>query len=274
MTQCPRSLVTSLDHLTTRPLDHCPIFDTHCHLTDKAFANPDEAIQRAKDAGVELMTTVGLDRDDCPKAVELAEKHGGVYAVVGIHPHEADRFQDSDLDLLRELAKRPKVRAIGETGLDFFRNYADHDNQRRAFHAHIELAKELDLPMVLHVRDAYPEAEAVLKEHGYYQGVMHCYSGDKPFALEAVRLGFYVAFSGSLTYGGARLPDVCRALPVERILVETDAPYLTPAPYRGKMKNEPALVKHTLAVLARVRGIEMADAARFTTENGKRFFGV
>jgi TatD DNase family protein len=250
------------------------LFDTHCHLTDKVFTNPDEAIQRAIDAGVELMTTVGLDREDCPKAVELADKHGGVYAAVGIHPHEADRFQDSDLDLLRELAKNPKVRAIGETGLDFFRNYADHDNQRRTFHAHIELAKELDLPMVLHIRDAYPEAMAVLKEHGWYQGVMHCYSGDKAFALEAVRLGFYVAFSGSLTYGGTRLSDVCRALPIERILVETDAPYLTPAPYRGKMKNEPALVKHTLAVLAGVRGIEMADAARITTENGRRFFGT
>jgi len=251
-----------------------PLFDTHCHLTDKAFANPDEAIQRAGDAGVELMTTVGLDRDDCRRAVELAEKHDGVFAAVGIHPHEADRFQDSDLDLLRRLAKNPKVRAIGETGLDFFRNYADSANQRRAFHAHIELAKGLALPMVLHIRDAYPEAMAVLKEHGWYQGVMHCYSGDKAFALEAVRLGFYVAFSGSLTYGGSRLPDVARALPIERILVETDAPYLTPVPYRGKMKNEPALVKHTLAVLARARGIEMAEAARITTENGRRFFRI
>ena len=250
------------------------LFDTHCHLTDKAFANPGEAIQRARDAGVELMTTVGLDRDDCRRAVELAEKHDGVYAAVGIHPHEADRFQDSDLDFLRELAKNPKVRAIGETGLDFFRNYADSANQRRSFHAHIEMAKELDLPMVLHIRDAYPEAMAVLKEHGWYQGVLHCYSGDKAFALEAVRLGFYVAFSGSLTYGGSRLPDVARDLPIERVMVETDAPYLTPVPYRGKMKNEPALVKHTLAVLARVRGIEMAEAARITTENGKRFFRV
>jgi TatD DNase family protein len=251
-----------------------PVFDTHCHLTDKAFANPDEAIQRAKDAGVEMMTTVGLDRDDCRKAVELAEKHSRVYAAVGIHPHEADRFQDSDIDLLRELAKSPKVRAIGETGLDFFRNYADHDNQRRSFHAHIELAKELNLPLVLHVRDAYPEAMAILKEHDYYQGVMHCFSGDKSFALEAVRLGFYVAFSGSLTYGGSRLPEVVRALPIERLLVETDAPYLTPAPYRGKMKNEPALVKHTLRALARARDITPDEAARVTTENGQRLFGV
>jgi TatD DNase family protein len=250
------------------------VFDTHCHLTDKAFASPDEAIQRARDAGVELIATVGLDRADCQRAVELAGEHGGVYAAVGIHPHEADRFQVSDLDLLRELAKNPKVRAIGETGLDFFRNYADQGNQRRAFHAHIQMAKELGLPMVLHIRDAYPEAMAVLKEHGYYRGVMHCYSGDKPFALEAVRLGFYVAFSGSLTYGGSRLPEVARALPIERILVETDAPYLTPVPYRGKMKNEPALVKHTLAVLARARGIDVADAARITTENGRRFFGI
>lgn len=251
-----------------------PVFDTHCHLTDKAFANPDEAIQRAEDAGVELVTTVGLDRDDCRKAVELAEKHSRVYAALGIHPHEADRFQDSDIDLLRELAKSPKVRAIGETGLDFFRNYADHDNQRRSFHAHIELAKELNLPLVLHVRDAYPEAMAILKEHDYYQGVMHCFSGDKSFALEAVRLGFYVAFSGSLTYGGSRLPEVVRALPIERLLVETDAPYLTPAPYRGKMKNEPALVKHTLRALARARDITPDEAARVTTENGQRLFGV
>jgi TatD DNase family protein len=252
----------------------CAVFDSHCHLTDKAFVNPDEAIQRARDAGVELMTTVGLDRDDCPKAVELADKHNGVYAAVGIHPHEADRFQDSDLDRLRELAKNPKVRAIGETGLDFFRDYAGHDNQRRAFHAQIELAKELALPLVLHIRDAYPEAMAILKEHGYYRGVLHCYSGDKAFALEAVRLGFYVAFSGSLTYGGTRLPDAARALPIERVMVETDAPYLTPVPYRGRMKNEPALVRHTLAALATILGLPLSEAARITTENGKRLFGI
>jgi TatD DNase family protein len=251
-----------------------PLFDTHCHLTDKVFGNAAEAIQRARDAGVELMVTVGLDREDCGKAVELAEGNDGVYASIGIHPHEADRFQDSDIDRLREMAKHPKVRAIGETGLDFFRNYADHDNQRRAFHAHIELARDLNMPMVLHIRDAYPEAMAILKEHGYFHGVMHCYSGDGAFALAAVQLGYYVAFSGSLTYGGARLPDVARALPIERILIETDAPYLTPVPYRGKMKNEPALVKHTLAKLAQTRNLPLDEAARITTANGKRVFGI
>jgi TatD DNase family protein len=128
--------------------------------------------------------------------------------------------------------------------------------------------------MVLHIRDAYPEAMAILIEHGYYHGVMHCYSGAKTFALEAVRLGFYVAFSGSLTYGGTRLTEVAQSLPTERILVETDAPYLTPVPCRGKMKNEPALVKHTLAVLARARNLSLDEAARTTTENGKRFFGI
>jgi TatD DNase family protein len=266
--------VISLDHPATGPLDHGPIFDTHCHLTDPGIADPEAAIQRAADSGVRYILTVGLNREDCLKAVEMAGKHEFLFAGVGIHPHEADRFQDSDIDFIRELTRNPKVRGIGETGLDFFKNYARPENQCRAFHAHIELAKQLGMPMILHIRDAYPEAMAILKEHGYYCGVMHCYSGDKPFALEAIRLGFYVSFSGSLTFGGARLPDVARSLPRERIMVETDAPYLTPAPYRGKMKNEPALVRHTLAALAKTLNLPLDEAARVTTENGKRMFGI
>jgi TatD DNase family protein len=250
------------------------LFDTHCHLTDRSYGNPSEVIKRAQDAGVQYLLSVGLDRSDCAATVKLAGEHANLYAAVGIHPHEADRFQPDDIDFLRELSRNPKVRAIGETGLDFFRDYADHENQRRAFHAHIALAQELGLPMVLHIRDAYPEARAILNEHGYYHGVMHCYSGDRAFALEAVQLGCHVSFAGSLTFAGSRLPEAARALPVERILVETDAPYLTPVPYRGRMKNEPALVRFTLEALARIRNLPVAEMARTTTENGKRLFRI
>lgn len=250
------------------------IFDSHCHLVDRAYPDPAAVIRRAQEGGVRYLLAVGLERQNCAATVQLAEQHKDVYAGVGIHPHEADRFQDDDIRFLRELAANPKVRGIGETGLDFFREYADHENQRRAFHAHIELARELNRPLILHIRNAYPEALGVLREHGYYHGVMHCYSGDRAFALAAVELGFYVSFSGSLTYGGSRLPEVARSLPQERILVETDAPYLTPMPYRGKQRNEPALVRHTLLILARALNLPLADAARLTTENACRLFEI
>jgi TatD DNase family protein len=250
------------------------VFDSHCHLTEKAYPNPPEVVNRARENGVGLLLTVGLDREDCQAAVALAQANDGVYAGIGIHPHEADRFRPDDIGFLRELAKAPMVKAIGETGLDRFRNYARPENQQAAFRAHIALARELDLPLILHIRDAYPEALAVLREHGYYCGVMHCYSGDRVFALEAVRLGFYVSFSGSLTYSNARLPDVARALPAERILVETDAPYLSPVPLRGKFPNEPAFVRHTLAALARIRQTPVHEMARITTENAQRLFRI
>lgn len=250
------------------------LFDTHCHLTDRAYPDPAAVVRQARENGVRLILSVGLDRRDCSATVKLAENQDGVYAGVGIHPHEADRFRDDDIDFLCELARNPKVKAIGETGLDFFRNYAQHDNQRKAFRAQIELARSLNLPLILHIRDAYPEALAILNDHGYYHGVMHCYSGDQAFALEAVRLGFYIAFSGSVTYGGSRLAQVARVLPAERILVETDAPYLTPEPHRGKKRNEPAFVRFTLEAVARIRGTPSAEMARTTTENGKRLFGI
>jgi len=220
------------------------------------------------------MLTVGLDRRDCQAVLKLAETDEHLYAGIGIHPHEADRFRTDDIAFLRDLAKHPKVKAIGETGLDLFRNYALPENQLAAFRAHIALARELNLPLILHIRDAYPDALKVLQEFGYYHGVMHCYSGDRVFALEAVRLGFYVSFSGSLTYSNARLPDAARALPLERVMVETDAPYLTPVPLRGKFPNEPALVRHTLAALARIRNLSPAEMARITTGNGMRLFGI
>jgi TatD DNase family protein len=250
------------------------LFDTHCHLTDRGYADPAQVVRKAQDSGVQFMLSVGLDRADCTATVRLAEAHEHVYAGIGIHPHETDRFKSDDIDFLRKLAANPKVKAIGETGLDFFRNYADRENQQQAFHAHIELAQELNQPMILHIRDAYPEALKILRAQGYYCGVMHCYSGDRAFALEAARLGFYVSFSGSLTYGSARLAEAARALPPERIMVETDAPYLTPMPYRGKLRNEPALVRHTLEALARIRGTAFDEMARITTENGKRLFRI
>jgi TatD DNase family protein len=286
------------------------LFDSHCHLTDAGYSNPEETIRRAHENGVRLILTVGLDRLDCQAVVKLAEANDGVYAGIGIHPHEADKFRagpgsrqqaqasgvlpasssseseavsrepsavgdtEDDIEFLRRLAQNSKVKAIGETGLDFFKGYAAHDNQRVAFHAHIELARELGLPMILHIRDAYPEALAILKEHGYHEGVMHCYSGDRAFALEAVQLGFYIAFSGSLTYSQHKLPDAARAVPLGRLLVETDAPFLTPAPYRGKMRNEPALVRFTLQELARLRNLPAEEMARITTENAKRVFRI
>lgn len=250
------------------------LFDTHCHLTDRSYPDPGAIIRQAHEHEVTLLLTVGLDRPDSEAAIRLAKQNSGVYAGIGIHPHAADRFCEEDIACLRKLAQHPKVKAIGETGLDYYRNYARHENQQRSFRAHIELARELNLPLILHIRDAYPEALAILKEHGYFCGVLHCYSGDRVFAEEAAALGFFIAFSGSLTYSRQRLPEVARAVPLDQLLIETDAPFLTPVPYRGKMRNEPALVRFVAMELARLRNRPFQELARITLENGKRLFRI
>lgn len=250
------------------------LFDSHCHLTDRAYITSiDEIIQRANTNSVNYLLTAGLDINDSLASIKIAEKYQNVYCSVGIHPHDADKFQQSDIDKLKNLATNPKVKAIGETGLDFFKNYSERTNQEKAFHFQIELAKEINLPMIIHIRDAYPEAQQILESHNYFDGVLHCYSGDEQFALWAIEKGFYISFSGSITYNNPKLKEIARILPAASILIETDAPYLAPVPMRGK-RNEPSYVKYVAQTIAQIRKIPTEHLAEITTKNTKSVFRI
>ena len=259
--------------------DRPALVDTHAHLDDAAYAaDHAEVVARAEAAGVTRVVTVGTDLPSCRRAIALSELHAGVYAAVGVHPHEASRVDAVALGELRDLARRPKVVAIGEIGLDFYRDLSPRSDQRRAFRAQLTLAGELGLPVVVHDREAHAEVLATLREWaGSFpgaKGVLHCFSGDEAMAREALALGFYVSFAGPLTYPNAtRLQRLAATLPLASMLVETDCPYLTPAPLRGK-RNEPANVALVAEKLAALRGLSLAQVAEATTDNAKRLLGL
>jgi TatD DNase family protein len=244
------------------------VIDTHAHLT--ALADADEAVERAAEAGVTRILTVGTDVDDCRRALELADGHEGVFAILGIHPHEAATATADDLAALRELLRHPKAVAVGETGLDWFRDYAPPDEQRRLFAAELELAAELGKPVVVHTRAADEDTLAALA--GFDETVvLHCFSSPHmlPTALER---GWYVSFAGNATFPKAvDLRLAATQVSTERILAETDSPYLAPQPVRGR-RNEPANVVHTLAALAQARGEEPAELERQIERNATECF--
>lgn len=253
------------------------LVDSHCHLDFPAFADQREAvIARARAAGVGVMLTIGtkLSAFDGVKAV--AEAHDGIYCSVGIHPHEAEAEPDVQAATLLAHAGHPKVVAFGETGLDYFYEHAPREAQQANFRAHIEAGRTAGLPIIVHTRDADEDTEALLTHEmkaGTFTGVLHCFTSGERLARAAVDLGFYISFSGILTFKKTEtLQAIARDLPLDRILVETDAPYLAPIPHRGKT-NEPAFVSHTAARLAALRGMDPAEIAGITTANFHRLFG-
>jgi TatD DNase family protein len=244
------------------------VIDTHAHLT--ALDGADEAVERAAAAGVTRILTVGTDVDDCRRSLEVAERRDGVFAILGIHPHEAGTATADDLVELRELLVHPKAVAVGETGLDWFRDYAPHDEQRRLFDAQLSIAAETGKPVVIHSRAADEDTLAGLDG---FDGtvVLHCFSSPHmlPTALER---GWYVSFAGNATFPKAvDLRLAATQIPSDRILAETDAPYLAPQPVRGK-RNEPANVVHTLAALAQARGEEPAEFEAQIEQNATKCF--
>jgi TatD DNase family protein len=246
------------------------LIDTHAHLT--ALDDADESVDRAAEAGVTRILSVGTDIDDCRSALSLGERHEGVFAILGIHPHEAGTATDDDIAALRDLLGHPKAVAVGETGLDWFRDYAPRDDQRRLFAAEIELASALRKPVVIHTRAADDDTLAALND---FPGtvVLHCFSSPHmlPTALER---DWYVSFAGNATFPKAvDLRLAAAEVPANRILTETDSPYLAPQPVRGR-RNEPANVVHTLAALARARGQEPAELERQIEENATACFGL
>jgi TatD DNase family protein len=254
--------------------DGLVIFDSHCHLTDAQFAQDlGPVVKRARSAGVRTLLTVSQSVPDSKQALAVCRQHESVYCAVGVHPHESDGFRSVDIASLKNMCIEPKVKAIGEIGLDFFRGISSRSNQETAFHAQIELARMLDMPMVIHSRDASNRARSILDEHQYYNGVLHCFGADRKLAEWASEKGLYISFAGNITYGDERTRDVIATINRERLLVETDAPYLGPVPHRGE-RNEPAHIRLTVEALAAVLGTDSRSVADLTRTNALRLFRI
>jgi len=253
------------------------LFDTHAHLHGPEFAEDrDTVLARARAAGVGRILTVGTDVDTSQQAVALAAAHPDVYAAVGIHPHDAARADDAAFAALATLVQAPKVVAVGEIGLDYYRNLSPRDSQERVLRAQLSLARAVRKPVLLHCREAHPELLAVLEAEGIADigGIMHCFSGDLAVARRCLDLGLLVSVAGPVTYPNARrLADVVRDLPLDRLALETDCPYLPPQPWRGR-RNEPAYLAATAARVAELTDATVATVAEATTRNACAILGI
>jgi TatD DNase family protein len=249
------------------------LVDSHCHLDFSDFAAEREAIvARARSAGVETMLTISTRLDEFDGVRAIAEFYDGIWCSVGAHPHEAKDHAALTPQQLVALAVHPKVVGIGETGLDFHYDLSPRDTQERVFRAHIGASRETGLPLIIHAREADREVARILDEERPPPGVMHCFSSGRALAEAAIALGFYISISGIVTFrNAADLRAIVRDLPLDRLLVETDAPYLAPVPYRGK-RNEPAFIAATAAAVAELKGIELQDLAEMTSANFFRLF--
>lgn len=254
------------------------LFDTHAHLHFPDYADDlDDVLERAQGAGVRGMVTIGTDRETNQAVVELARRRPDVWATVGIHPHDAGEAVEADFAEMEKLARsEAKVVGFGEMGLDFFRNLSSPEAQREVFRRQISMARELGKPVVIHCRDAHDETLAILTEERAREigGVMHCFSGDVEIARRCLDLGLFISLAGPVTYKNARaLPEVARFVPEDRLVVETDCPYLPPTPHRGK-RNEPAYVAITAAFVAELRGVAPESLGAAVTANAATLFGI
>ena len=249
------------------------LFDTHAHLDDHAFdADRRELIASLPGRGIGLLMNPGCSFESSRNAIALAEEYDFIYAAVGSHPDVADEVDDALIAEYRELCKHPKVKAIGEIGLDYHYEDIPRDIQKRAFRLQMALAAELDLPVIVHEREAHEDGLKIVDEFPTVKGVFHCYSGSLEMAKELVRRGWYIGFTGVLTFKNARKAlEVAAGIPTDRIVIETDCPYMAPVPFRGK-RNDPSLVCHMADRLAQLLGISPVEARRITMENGKRLY--
>ncbi len=250
--------------------------DSHCHLNYKGLIEEQDAvIARAKEAGVSAMLNISTREREWDDIVATAEKEPNIWASIGIHPHEADTHADVDTAKLIARARHPKVIAIGETGLDFYYDHSDRDQQRTSFRAHIAASRETGLPLIVHTRDADEDSAAILTEEmgkGAYPGVIHCFTASRAFAETALDLGLYISLSGIVTFKNARdLQEVAKTIPADRLLIETDSPFLAPIPHRGKT-CEPAFVADTAKFLASLRDISLVELSATTTANFYQLF--
>jgi TatD DNase family protein len=248
------------------------LVDSHCHLD---FAPPEERaeiVARARRAGVKTLLTISTKLDEFPTVRAIAETDPDIWCSVGVHPHEAAVEPAATKESLIDATRHPKVVGIGETGLDFYYEHSPRQRQAEIFRVHIAAAREAQVPLIVHTRDADPETIAILEEERPPAGVIHCFSTGRALAERAAELGFYISLSGIVTFKTAQeLRDIVRDLPLDRLLVETDAPYLAPVPLRGK-RNEPAFITHTAALVAELKGVTPDELARATTANFFRLF--
>lgn len=253
------------------------LFDSHAHLTDERFApDLDAVLLRACDAGVESITCIASDADDAARAIAVAgcTAPPRVFATAGVHPHNADQFTPAILERVEALAAQERVVAIGETGLDFHYDNAPRKAQISAFHSQLQLAARLQLPVVVHSREADADTAALIREHaGSVVGVLHCFAAGRDLLEAGLEVGWYVSFSGLVTFSKYDRHDDVRAVPQNRLLVETDSPYLAPVPRRGR-RNEPAFVEHVLRRVAEIRGVEPQRLSEITHTNACRFYGI
>jgi TatD DNase family protein len=251
--------------------------DTHCHLNDPEFqADCPDVVASAREAGVERLIVAGYDLESSRRAVELAERYEPVYAAVGIHPHDAKIWNDTIAAELREMLTGRKVVGLGEIGLDYHYNYSSKDEQLRVFREQLRIAKTMDKPVIIHNREAHHDTLQVLTEEkpGPAGGVLHCFAGSRETALQCLALGLYISFAGPLTFSKAdKLRQVAAGLPLDKIVVETDSPYLSPHPLRGR-RNEPARVVLVGAKLAELHGVTVEEVRNITTANARKLFHI
>ena len=252
------------------------LIDSHAHLEMREFdADRNQVIDRALRVGVDLIVTIGTSLADSRKAAEIASRYPCVYAAIGVHPHEVKDIDPHTYDSLNKLATHDKVIAFGEIGLDFFRNLSPRDIQLKRFSEQLEIAHELNLPIIVHDRDAHKETLDLLRKWpGERKGVIHCFSGDYKMAQECIDMGFYISVTGAVTFKKSEvISEVVRKIPLERILIETDAPFITPEPHRGK-RNEPSYVIFTARKIAELKGVTMEEVGRITSKNTRQIFGI
>ncbi|WP_373232021.1 TatD family hydrolase [Cohnella sp.] len=254
------------------------LIDTHAHLDSPKFDNDrEEVISRAREAGIDTIVNIGFNRETIPSTMELAEQYEFIYAAVGWHPTDAIHMRlEEDLAWIEKLSRHPKVVAIGEIGLDYYWDTSPKEIQHTVFREQIRLARRLNKPIIIHNRDAHEDILRLLKEERASEvgGIMHCFSGSWESAQQCLDLNFYISFGGPVTYKNARVPkEVLERVPLDRLLLETDAPYLTPHPHRGK-RNESAYVRIVAETAAQIKGVTLEEMANITSENGRRCLSI
>lgn len=251
------------------------LYDTHAHLDDEQFDGDRETvIENIRKSGVGLLNNIGSDIESSRASIALAEKYDFIYAAVGVHPSETGKMTLEDIDTLRSLAAHEKAVAIGEIGLDYHYDDTDSETQKKWLRPQLALAKELDMPVVIHDRESKGECLSILKESGIRRAVIHCFSGSAETAAELVRLGFHISFTGVVTFKNARRAiEALRVIPIERLFIETDCPYMSPEPYRGT-RNDSSRVIRIAEKIAEVKGMDLDGVIEKTSENAMRFFGT
>ena len=253
------------------------LFDTHAHYNDEKFAGDRDAVLSSMaENGIGLIMNACSDTSELPDIIGLCEKYSFIYGSAGVHPHEAEKMTENDFELIRKAAAHKKIKAIGEIGLDYFYDFSDREIQKKRFAEQVELAKELGLPVIIHDRDAHKDTMDILRACGVSGcgGVFHCYAGSTETAREILDWGMYIAFGGSLTFKKSVRPrEVAAYVPLDRIVTETDAPYLAPEPQRGR-RNDSRYMHFVAAELARIKGVDFETIENATFENGRRLFGI